>query len=149
MSSLESVPDMINDLLESSLNNDAGKMASLLYRLDLACTENSHKYGLFSALAATGKRSILFLGDAEGPDTQAQITFERVDPEGPEDPARSFALKFLAAHVNNSPVDVRQALFQKVLDASNEEYCASLLNLLGDVTGWLRLAMDKATEEGQ
>jgi hypothetical protein len=131
---------LIHDALAYAVAGDAEGAATRLEQLGTQ-SDNDQMYGVCCAIAEAGKQMIRRLfGDAMN--EHSLVVLQEIEPgAGDRDPARAFAMRFLAAYANDDR-DMTLALFDTALKAGGEQYVDSVCALLSEVAGLCRSALD-------
>jgi hypothetical protein len=142
-----STEDASKLIFEALAHGVAGEGDTAIDKLNSVCedADGPRMYGVCCALAEAGSHMLRKVYGDQAPKTSedGMFVFQELQPGAlADDPARTFAMRFLTAWANGD-TDTTNALFTAATHASNEQYIDSVCALFADVIGITRLALDE------
>jgi hypothetical protein len=145
MMTAEEAAQLIHDALGAAIAGDADKAADLVTRLGVDSDAN-RMLGVCYAFAGAGHKSLQAIyGDAApNPAHGDAWILEQLEPGALDnDPMQAFASRFLIAFCNGQ-LDTAQAHYETALIAGPEVFVGGVCQLLIDVAGLARAALEQA-----
>lgn len=126
---------LTQEILTAIMSEDAYRAADLLNSVGERSTVQD-MYGFCCAFAHAAVHALSGLSGLQAKD--GMIAFQDLQPDEAKDPAQLFAIRFTVAYGNDDP-DNALALFEAAVNATAEEYTASIAALALLAGEWLRL----------
>lgn len=134
---------LVMDALACAMSNNPAGATDALTEIDNS-GDPFDMYAACCAFARVGKTALTKIYGERSADLSGgdMWTLHDLTPGAPNDPAETFANRFLVAHCNDDK-DMAPALYRTALEAAGEQYVDSVCALLANVAGLYRLAVAK------
>ncbi|MGW2951594.1 hypothetical protein [Streptomyces eurythermus] len=140
--------EMVEEALTAAVVGDADRAAGLIARLGV--DSDAHRmFGVCCAIAEAGHRALrLCFGEAAPDPSQGDMwMIEQLEAGALDNPVQAFASRFLVAY-SNGDRETARAHWETALAAGPEVFVGGVCQLLVDVAGLTRAAMQQSEADG-
>lgn len=140
---MSELSQMAFDALAHAVAGDTDKTAEILTAIGEG-SDFHQMYGVCCGFAEAGHHMLkqLYGDHAPKPGTDDMWAIQPLIPGALDDPVKAFSVRFLIAHCNGDR-DTTLALYDTAAQAAPEDFVASVCQLLTDIAGISRLAIEK------
>lgn len=141
--STEEAGQKVFEMISAAVDRNAEDATDLLAQV-MTDGDTNRGYGVCCAIATAGERAmnVLFGDKAPAIEHGGQWVVEQLKPGGLDDPHKAFAVRFLIAYANGQ-TDTARTHFETMAKAGPHAYVAGVSQLLCDVAGLCRTALEQ------
>lgn len=148
MMTAEEAANLIHEALGAAMRGDGDRAADLVTQLGID-SDAARMLGVCYAIAEAGHKALrMSFGDAAPNPLRGDMwMIEQLEDGALDDPVQGFATRFLVAYCNGDR-DMARAHWEAALEAGPEVFVGGVCQLLIDVAGLARAAIDQSEVGG-